>query len=84
MQVWTRPDIRSRDAGGLADFWCLGDGDIMGHPLLILPCLTAFDIASAEMEQKSIGSTQKSSTMLPRSKKLEQSDTSTRYECRRQ
>ena len=34
--------------GVLADFWCLGDGDILCHPVLELPYLQVLDTASAK------------------------------------
>ena len=35
--------------GGVADFWYLDDGDILCHPLLVLPYLDAFDVANREI-----------------------------------
>ena len=32
-----------QEKGGLADFWYLDDGEILCHPVLVLPCLQAFD-----------------------------------------
>ena len=34
---------------GLADQWYMGDGDIMCHPILVLPFLQDFDIANARV-----------------------------------
>ena len=35
--------------GGLADQWCLDDGDILCRPILVLPHLQALDTANAEI-----------------------------------
>ena len=33
--------------GGLADQWCMDDGDTMCHPILVLPFLHDFDVANS-------------------------------------
>ena len=35
--------------GGLADQWYMDDGDIMCHPILVLPFLWDFDVANARV-----------------------------------
>ena len=35
--------------GGLADQWYMDDGDIMCHPILVLPFLQDFDVANARV-----------------------------------
>ena len=35
--------------GGLADQWYMDDGDIMCHPILVLPFLQDFDVANAKV-----------------------------------
>ena len=42
-------DMLCKKNGGLADQWYLDDGDIICHPLLVLPYLQAFDTANAEI-----------------------------------
>ena len=37
-----------QENGGLADQWCLDDGDILCHPLRVLPYLQAFDAANVK------------------------------------
>ena len=34
--------------GGLTDFWCLGDGDFLCLPALVMPFLRALDEASVK------------------------------------
>ena len=36
-------------SGGLADQWYMDDGDIMCHPILVLPFLQDFDVANARV-----------------------------------
>ena len=38
-----------QENGGLADFWCCDDGDILCNPMLVLPYLQALDIANAKI-----------------------------------
>ena len=38
-----------KEIGGLADFWFFDDGDILCHPVQVLPCLQAFDTANAKV-----------------------------------
>ena len=40
---------------GLADIWHLDDGDILRHPMLVLPNLQAFDITNAKTGAERIG-----------------------------
>ena len=40
---------RCQENGGLADQWYMDDGDIMCHPVLVLPFLQDFDVASARV-----------------------------------
>ena len=38
--------------GGLADQWYMDDGDIMCHPILVLPFLQDFDVANARVAER--------------------------------
>ena len=39
-------------SGGLADPWHMDDGDVMCHPILVLPFLQNFDVANASVGAK--------------------------------
>ena len=43
------PRHAMQENGGLADFWYFDNGDILCHPILVLPCLQSFDTANAQM-----------------------------------
>ena len=51
-----------QENGDPADFWCLDDGDILFHPMLVLPSLQAFDTAALKLVKKEIDKRQRSCT----------------------
>ena len=43
------PHHALQKSGGLADQWYMDDGDIVRHPILVLPFLQDFDVANARV-----------------------------------